>query len=76
MAGGCESSNEPVFHQMRGIFRLAEDLLASQEGPCSIKSFSYVCIYTYICTNLIELCRNCSIYIGIFYPEETCRMFP
>ena len=36
VAGACECGNEPSeFHKMREISRLAEDLLASEEGPCS-----------------------------------------
>jgi hypothetical protein len=30
------------FYKMQGISRLAEDLLASEEGPCSMELVSYV----------------------------------
>ena len=42
---------------MRGIARLVEDLLASEEGLCSVELFSwlvrvYICIHIYICVYL------------------------
>ena len=41
MAGCCECGNEPFgFHNMQGISRVAEDLLASQEGLCSMELIS------------------------------------
>ena len=41
MIGICECGDEPSgLHKMRGICSLAEDLLASQEGLCSIRLVS------------------------------------
>ena len=39
-AGFCECSNESVFHKMRGLSQLAKELLASQEGLCSMELVS------------------------------------
>ena len=38
MAGICECGNEPSgSHKVRGVSRLAENRLASQEGLCSME---------------------------------------
>jgi hypothetical protein len=41
VAGSCECGNEPSGFIKRGISLLAEDLLASQEGLCSMELVSY-----------------------------------
>ena len=47
MADCCECGNEPSLSiKMRGISRLAEDLLASQGGPCCME-FNLVSVDIY-----------------------------
>jgi hypothetical protein len=40
VAGACVCGNEHKFHKMEGIYCLAEDLLPSQEGLCSMNLVS------------------------------------
>ena len=37
MTGACEAVMNLPFHKMRGIFQLAEALLASQERLCCVE---------------------------------------
>jgi len=38
VAGACDCGNEPFgFYKMRGFSRLGENMLASQEGLCSME---------------------------------------
>ena len=43
VTGSCECGNKPSrLHTMRGSSQVVEDLLASQEGLCSVEFVSYV----------------------------------
>jgi hypothetical protein len=48
---------------MRGISKLAEDLLASQDGLCSLELFIYLSvIYLFICLLVRLLCAHKEIF--------------